>query len=180
MPLINYFVFVGSALLLLLIGLDWSLPQPAPEPISSFADRPTIRIASVEHLPERVVIDTNLPMIVPPSSVFGPAERWPQEKVADADAKPVVTLAIPAPTNDVPKKQNAARREPPKKVAVQRAAPKVNLQSAGTDQVSVTPAKTELSLLDNLKNGLAQTQAKLMAGLEPLTALVSKSRPETR
>jgi hypothetical protein len=37
-----------------------------------------------------------------------------------------------------------------------------------------------LSLLDILKEGLGQTQAKLMAGLEPLTAYVSKPRPEIR
>jgi hypothetical protein len=178
MPLVSYFVFVGSALLLLLIGLDWSLPEPAPEPTSSVIERPTIRIASVEHLPERVVIDTSLPTIMPPMSIFESAERRPQETVADA--KPVVTSAIPAPANDVPKKQNPAKREPPKKVAVRRAAPKVNIEMASNDKVPATPAKTGLSLLDNLKDGLAKTQAKLMAGLEPLTAFVSKSRPEIR
>ena len=65
MPLMRYFGFVGSALLLLLFGLDWYLPQPVVEPVRSVADKPVIRIRSIEKLPERVVIDTSLPTIVP-------------------------------------------------------------------------------------------------------------------
>ena len=65
MPLMRYFGFVGSALLLLLFGLDWYLPQPVVEPVRAVTDKPVIRISSIEKLPERVVIDTNLPTIVP-------------------------------------------------------------------------------------------------------------------
>ena len=163
MPLINYFVFVGSALLLLLIGLNWCLPQPVTEPVGSVADRPTIRIASLEQLPERVVIDTSLPTIVPPTSVLEFAERWPQDTIPDA--KPVATPATSTIASDVPKKQNPAKREPPKKVSVHRAAPKVNIESASNDKVPASPAKTRLSLLEMLKDGLGQAQAKLMAAL---------------
>jgi len=164
MPLINYFVFVGSALLLLLIGLNWCLPQPVTEPVGSVADRPTIRIASLEQLPERVVIDTSLPTIVPPTSVLAFAERLPQETIPDA--KPVATPATSTIASDVPpKKPNPAKREPPKKVSVHRAAPKVNIESASNDKVPASPAKTRLSLLEMLKDGLGQAQAKLMAAL---------------
>jgi len=66
MPLMRYFGFVGSALLLLLFGLDWYLPQPAVESVRAVTDRPAIRISSIEKLPERVVIDTSNPIAAAP------------------------------------------------------------------------------------------------------------------
>ena len=178
MPLMRYLGFVGSALVLLLIGMGWFCPQPVPEPIRSDTERPTIRISSVEPLPERVVIDTSLPAIVPPPSVLEFAERWPQGAVADVG--PLSKLVTPTPVSELPKKQNLAKREPSKKVAVHRAAPKVNIESPTNDKLPASPAVTRLSLLEILKEGLGQTQAKLIASLEPLTAYVSKPRPETR
>jgi hypothetical protein len=176
MPLIGYFGFVGTGLVLLLIGLGWCFPQPTAESPGSVSNGPTIRIASAERLPERVVIDTSLPTIVPPTNVVEFAERWPQTTVADVSS--VAKPAIPPPVSEVQKKQqNAARREPPKKVA-RREVPKVNIGSAKNERV---PASTvDASLLDRLKEGLEQTQTKLMASLEPLTAYVLKLRPETR
>jgi hypothetical protein len=179
MPLIKYFGFVGSALVLLLIGSGWCFPQPPPEPSEppgDVTDRPAIRIASAERLPERVIIDTSLPTIVSPPSVLEFAERWPQATVADVN--PVLTPATPPPVSDVSTKQNFGKRERSK--AVHRALPKANIEPTRNDKVPTTSAVTRLSLLDILKEGLGQTQAKLMAGLEPLTAYVSKSRPEIR
>ena len=194
MPLIKYFGFVGSALVLLLIGLAWCFPQPLSEPPGGVIDRPAIRIASAEKLPERVIIDTSLPTIVSPSSVLEFAERWPQATVADVN--PVPKPAIRAPVGDESTKQKIAKRERSKKVAVHRAAPKAHIESARNDKANIesarndkvptssavtsSPAVTSLSLLDILKEGFGQTQAKLMAGLEPLTAYVSKPRPEIR
>ena len=182
MPLIRYFSFVGSALVLLLIGLGWCFPQPARVPLGSVSNGPNIRIASAEQLPERVLIDTSLPTIVPPTSVLEFAERWPQETVAHV--APVSEPAVPTPVfltpvSEVPKKQNPAKR-PSKKVAVHRAAPKVKIESASNDTVPASPAVTRSSLLDTLKEGWGQTQAKLIASLEPLTSYVSKPRPELR
>jgi hypothetical protein len=141
-------------------------------------DRPVIRIASAERLPERVIIDTNLPMIVSPPNVLEFAERWPQATVADVNSAP--KPATPAAVSDVSTKQNFAKRERSKKVAVHRALPKANIEPTRNDKVPTTSAVTRLSLLDVLKEGVGQTQAKLMAGLEPLTAYVSKLRPEIR
>jgi hypothetical protein len=154
------------------------LPQPIPETFGGVADRPTIRIASLEQLPERVVIDTSLPTIVPPTSASEFAEPSPQETISDVKA--VATPATSTGSIDAPKKQNLAKREPPKRVSVHRAAQKVNIESASNDKVPATPAKTGFSLLDNLKDGLGQTQAKLMSGLEPLTSFLSKTRPGIR
>jgi hypothetical protein len=178
MPLIRYFGFVGTGLVLLLVGLGWCLPQPAAESTGSVSNGPTIRIASTEQLPERVVIDTSLPTIVPPPSVLEFAERWPQMTVAQDVPAPVPTISMPV--HDLSKKQNPAKREPPKKVAIHRATPKANIDSASNDTVQASPAQTGSSLLDLVKDGLGQTQVKLMAGLEPLTAYFSKPRPEIR
>ena len=178
MPLIKYFGFVGCALVLLLIGLGWCFPHPLSEPPDGVTDRPVIRIASAEQLPERVSINTSLPTIVSPPSVMEFAERWPQATVADVDAVPSPSTLAPA--GDVSKKQNIGKSEHQKKVAVHRTAPKANIESARNDKVATSSSVTRLSLLDMLKEGVGQTQAKLMVGIEPLTAYLSKPRPEIR
>ncbi len=33
MPLMKYFSFVGSALVVLLLAMNWALPDPAAEPV---------------------------------------------------------------------------------------------------------------------------------------------------
>ena len=72
MPLMKYFGFVGTALVILLFGMSWCFPQPVSEPVRSGVDRPVIRINSVEKPPDRVHIDTSLPTIVPPPNVMEP------------------------------------------------------------------------------------------------------------
>ncbi|MBR0778534.1 hypothetical protein JQ543_26900 [Bradyrhizobium diazoefficiens] len=176
MPLIKYFSFVGSALVLLLIGLGWCLPQQAAEPAGGSTDRPAIRIASTERLPERVIIDTSLPTIVPPPGVLEFAERWPQPTVV----VPSPRVATPAPVGDVPIKPIPANRERSKKVAVHTAASKTNFEHVKNDNVAAPPAVAAPSLLDSLKERLGQAQAQLIASLEPLTGNASKSRLETR
>ena len=174
MPLMKYFGFVGSALVLLLVGTGWFFPQPIAEPIRSAKVRPAIRISSVEQLPERVVLDTTLPTIAAPS-VLEFAERWPREPATPVEH--LSTQAPPAPITAAPRKQNPAKQERAKKIA---AAPKSSVESAMIDKLPPSPPVTRLTLLDILKEGVEQTQAKLIASLEPLTTHVSKLRPETR
>ena len=40
MPLMKYFVLVGSALVLLLLAMNWLSPEPTAEPIYSGIQRP--------------------------------------------------------------------------------------------------------------------------------------------
>jgi hypothetical protein len=141
-------------------------------------DRPAIRIASAERLPERVIIDTRLPTIVPPPSVPEFTERWPQPTVAAAVPSP--RAATPALAGDVPIKPILANRERSKKVAVHPAASRTNIEPAKNDKVATPPAVAASSLLDSLKEGLGQAQAKLIASLEPLTGNASKSRLDAR
>ncbi|WP_027555132.1 hypothetical protein [Bradyrhizobium sp. Cp5.3] len=68
MPIFRYFMFVGGALLALLLAADFVWPAPpATQGIASASnDPPPIRIRSDRHLPERVVLDTSKPTIAAP------------------------------------------------------------------------------------------------------------------
>jgi len=60
MPILRYFVYVGGALLSLLLVSSVVLPQvPLPSTLTSGSDLPTVRIHSDRKLPERVVFDTS-------------------------------------------------------------------------------------------------------------------------
>ena len=159
MPLMRYFGFVGSALLLLLFGLDWYLPQPVVEPVRAVTDKPVIRISSIEKLPERVVIDTSLPTIVPPPTALEFAERWPEE------IKVVETKPLPKPTlnagEGVLKMKKLAKSEPLKKVASRRPTAPVNDEHASSYRVQAAAQVTRLSLLDIIKERLGQSPFKL-------------------
>ena len=48
MPLMKYFVFVGAALVLLLLAMNWLSPEPTAEPVYSGIQRPVIRVSSIE------------------------------------------------------------------------------------------------------------------------------------
>lgn len=108
MPLLKYISFVGTAVVTLLFGLNWLLAKPMSEPTNSGRDRPVIiRIASTEQLPERVIIDTSLPTIVP--SPIQLNQQPPQAMLAAT--KPSPTPAIQSRSGDASKKQSLARRE---------------------------------------------------------------------
>lgn len=159
MPVMRYFGFVGSALLLLLFGFNWFLPQPVSEPLHADTDRPVILISSVEKLPERVVIDTSLPTIVPsPTPEF--AESLPEVMAAD-----VAPLARPTGlnTNDAASKtKKLAKRRPLSKVAAARPAPSVRGQSSSSYTGPQAPAPvTRMSLLDVIRERFGQGLFKL-------------------
>src|ERR1044071_1847339 len=68
MPLARYFVFVGGALMALLVAFDFFSPRAvADSGIHSAGpvDKTTMRIRSEQKLPERIVFDTTQPTIVP-------------------------------------------------------------------------------------------------------------------
>ena len=63
MPLLRYFMYVGGALLTLLLVSNAVFPQaPLPGTLTSASDLPPIRIHSDRKLPDRVVFDTNVPV----------------------------------------------------------------------------------------------------------------------
>jgi hypothetical protein len=85
MPLGRYFLYVGGALLALLLFLNAYLPSPeAASATATEYSRPVVRIRSAEKLPERIVIDTRIPTIVPAPTVV--AEAKPPAKIPALDA----------------------------------------------------------------------------------------------
>ena len=122
MPLMKYFVFVGSALVLLLLAVNWLLPEPTAEPVYSTIERPVIRISSIETLPERVVFDTSVPYIAPPPSVMRVAAQPRQSAFTfeQITSGPLPTFLI---LTQVAPKPIPVKRDPAKKVVTNRVAP---------------------------------------------------------
>ena len=75
MPLMRYVFFVGSALVVLLLAMNWLLPDPTAEPVYTSTVRPVIKISSIETLPEKVVLDNAMLYTAPPSDVVRVATR---------------------------------------------------------------------------------------------------------
>lgn len=120
MPVIRYFVFVGGALLALLLAIDLFAP---PQPVvagqaAASIDKTVVRIRSDQKPPERVVYDTSLPTIVPPTVTAAVAPPVPPAAAAaEAQAKVRDTFAqfVPEakkPEAAVPQKRKIARVRP--------------------------------------------------------------------
>jgi hypothetical protein len=132
MPLMKYFGFVGSALVLWLLAMNWLLPAPNAEPVRGSINLPVIRISSIEKLPERVVFDTSMPYMAPPSSVMRVAARPLQsaytfERITPGSLPAFSTLAQVTPKTITEKRDQAkiaAIRVPAKKIIANRLAPK--------------------------------------------------------
>lgn len=68
MPILRYFIFVGGALLALLLAANHVLPtSPLTQAVATASNEPLIRIRSDRHLPERVVLDTTQPPLAAPA-----------------------------------------------------------------------------------------------------------------
>jgi hypothetical protein len=166
MPLMKYFGYVGSALLLLMVTIGWCFPQQGVGPGNSDAERPVIRISSAERTPDRVIIDTSLPTIVPPSNI-GPSTSMTsvqsaqpvRSAFAEFDASP--NTAAPNSSGEVTKPKLTAKREPAKNGSNHRAAKPLNIVPAPPTGVQVTSPDTRMSLLETLKERLGQTFFRL-------------------
>lgn len=110
MPLVRYFVYVGGALLALLLMSDLVMPRvPLPGNLTSASDLPAVRIRSERKWPERVVIDTTIPL--PAAVKIATTETPPappQPGVADASAKARVREAFA----QVPDQKQAGQKQP--------------------------------------------------------------------
>ena len=155
MPLLKYFGFVGSVLLMLLLGANWYFPEPITELVHNGIDKSAIRISSIEKLPERIVIDTSLPTIVPAPSVIDTAVQPPQ--AAFAQIAPGPLPAVPTAGDGIPKKQNAAKRNALKKVTTHRPASPLNLTAAKGYAVQIAEPVTQISLMDLIRERFGQS-----------------------
>ena len=68
MPLARYFIYVGGVLLTLLFVANWYWQDPSPMPTSygSPIDKTILRIRSEPKWPQKVELDTTIPIVVPP------------------------------------------------------------------------------------------------------------------
>ena len=100
MPILRYFLYVGGALLSLLLISNAVMPQmPLPSTLTSGSDLPVVRIHSDRKLPERVVFDTSSTVSSAPIPVI------PSTKVAEAAVPtgPQAAVAPIAPAEISPK-----------------------------------------------------------------------------
>jgi hypothetical protein len=107
MPVLRYFTFVGGALLALLIGVSFFVPEP--ETITRpDAARPVIRIASDRVVPPRVDIDTRVQIAIVPAPV---PEILPQAPVREAEVRQAAPPSkAEAPVKIERKKTRIAKR----------------------------------------------------------------------
>jgi hypothetical protein len=135
MALMKYLVLAGSALVLLLLAMNWLLPDPTAEPVYTSTVRPVIKISSIETLPEKAVLDNTMPYTAPPSDVMRVATRPPPsaltfEKITPGLLPEFSTLAQVTPKTISEKRDPAkitAKRDPAKKVVANRVAPQVHV-----------------------------------------------------
>jgi hypothetical protein len=125
MPVGRYFIFVGSILFTLLLFVDWYFPGSAVAPRAD-VDRSILRIKSDHRWPERIVIDTSQPTIVPPAAVAenAPAARDSRQAFARVISPPPLSSSVISPLSsgigikaERHRKPKLARRVPPVPVA---------------------------------------------------------------
>jgi hypothetical protein len=149
MPIGRYIAFVGASLLALLFAVDWYLPKSLPEPAGDAINGPVIRIASIQHLPERIVIDTSQPTIVPPPTLV--AEAVPDEP------SPVRSYSSAAPSPAVvnvdQNKRKATKRQEPK---IANKPPLVITPAVASDSSATTAPLTKLSFMDFISRQLGR------------------------
>jgi hypothetical protein len=134
MPLLRYFCVVGPALLMLLLAVNWILPE-AIEPVHASTARPNIRISSIEKLPERIVFDTSLPQLAPTLSVMPAGIELPQSAFAFVQITPGPLPAFSTLAQVALKSPASVKREPARKVASRRASPQAPSASTKTYNV---------------------------------------------
>jgi hypothetical protein len=143
MPLLRYFLYVGGALLSLILIANVVLPQePLPGTLTSVTELPSVRIASDRKLPERIVFDTSstiaaapVPVLAPPkvAAVVAPApvpavtaEMSAKARVREAFAQLPADEVVAEPKMDqmarvvVPAPQMYKVKQVPKRVAAPR------------------------------------------------------------
>ena len=102
MPLLRYFLYVGGALLSLILILNVVLPQePFAATLTSATELPPVRIQSDRKLPERIVFDTSstvstapVPVLVPSKVAAAPAPAPVAAVTAEMSAKARVREAF--------------------------------------------------------------------------------------
>jgi hypothetical protein len=153
MPLMKYVFFGGSALVLLLLAMNWLLPDPTAEAVYSSTKRPVIRISSIQTLPERVVFDTS--MSAPPPSVMRVAAQPRQSAFTFEQITPGLLPTFSIVTQVTPKKKIAAKRETAKKVVTNRIVPQA-AKNYPVREAEDTKLSVKTTFLDDIAGRFGQ------------------------
>jgi hypothetical protein len=133
MPLARYFMYVGGALLALLLVVNAALPTlPVADKDKANTELPVIRIHSDRKWPEPVVFDTSHPSVRPAPTQIAKAETVAPAPAVAADGSGKIRDAFaqlqPSDVQQVqqpePKKPEA-KPQPKRKIAKRRVAPPV-------------------------------------------------------
>jgi hypothetical protein len=151
MPIGRYIAWVGASLLVLLFVANWFLPQSSAEPTGDEINRPVIRIASMQPPPERIVIDTNLPTIVPPPTLA--ADAVPEEPPPQVQS--YASMAPHTPVIGVEKKKSKANKRQVKEVAAKQPSPVPTTMVASGGSATITPP-TRLSFANIISGQLVR------------------------
>src|SRR5229473_2151476 len=151
MPIGRYIAWVGASLVALLFLADWCLPKSLPEPSRDATNRPVIRLASIQQLPERIVIDTSQPTIVPPPTLV-------EDAVPGEPSQPLQSYASapPPPTvvNVDQKRRKVIKPQGPKVATYQKPLASTPVAASGS---SATPVPlTRLSFTDIISGQLVR------------------------
>jgi hypothetical protein len=115
MPLARYFLWVGGALLAVLLIAHWFLPE-LPDAEKASVAPPLVRIQSEQKWPERIVYNTSHETVVP-----APAAGKIAPPAAAADVLATARDAFAeAPPSDASKTQSADQKKPDAKPHAKR------------------------------------------------------------
>jgi hypothetical protein len=149
MPLLRYFGFVGSALMLLLLAVNWLLPEVKTESVHAETEKPVIRISSIEKLPEKVDFDTNSPTIVPSSTMVVINPPVPQSAFVFVQITPGALASFSLVTRAGRTAEAVAKPHFPKKLDRRPAIPNIN---ATTHDTAPAASLIRLSLIDAMRS----------------------------
>jgi hypothetical protein len=158
MPLLRYFVFVGSALMLLLLAVNWLLPEVKTESVHADTEKPVIRISSIEKLPEKVDFDTNSPTIVPSPTMVVINPPVPQSAFVFVQITPGALASFSLVTRAARTAGAVAKPHTTNKIDRRPALPNIN---ATTDDTAPAASVIRLSLIDAMRSQFGQSFFKL-------------------
>jgi hypothetical protein len=133
MPVLRYFLFVGTALLTLLFAVDAYFPKLPADNVNTAenvaSDLSVIRIHSVQKWPARVEFDTSVSTVTPASARVAeanvPADATAPARMRDAFAQLKPTqVQTPEPQVQTPEPKKPELKLPPKRRVASRTAPK--------------------------------------------------------
>jgi hypothetical protein len=139
MPIGRYIAWAGTSLLVLLFVANWFLPQSLAEPTGDEVNRPVIRIASMQQPPERIVIDTNQPTVVPPPALIA-ADAIPDEPPAQVQSSASITSHAPV-TGAEKTKAKAKKRQVNEIAARQPASTRITVVANSSPPTIAPPTR---------------------------------------